>query len=83
MIYLLLLLFLLLFLINVSEFEAVLRGMNFAIKCGVVNKFHIVTDSATVKSWIAQYLILTADRKVQNHGIAEMNARRKIIVYYS
>ncbi len=63
--------------INVSELEAVLRGVNLAVKWGF-KKFTIMTDSATVKGWITS--ILSRDRRIKTHGIAEMIVRRRLSI---
>lgn len=63
--------------INVAELDAVLRGVNLAVKWGF-KTFVIMTDSATVKGWITS--ILTGDRRVKTHGIAEMIVRRRLSI---
>ena len=61
--------------INVAELDAILRGVNLALKWKAV-KFEILTDSATVKGWLDSVFLST--HKARAHGIAEMLVRRRL-----
>ena len=49
--------------INVAELEAVLKGVNMAIKWGLKN-IEVMTDSVTVHRWIE--LMLSEERRIKN-----------------
>lgn len=61
--------------INVAELNAIIRGVNLALKWNA-NKFELVTDSATVKGWLDSVFLST--HKARAHGIAEMLVRRRL-----
>ena len=61
--------------INVAELDAILRGVNLALKWKAV-KFKILTDSATVKGWLDSVFLST--HKARAHGIAEILVRRRL-----
>ena len=63
--------------INVAELEAVVRAFNLAIRWNL-KRFEIVTDSASVFHWLNS--ILTGDKKIKTHGLAEMIVRRRLSV---
>lgn len=61
--------------INVAELEAVLKGINLALKWGL-KEIEIKTDSATVHSWVTS--IITSDHRIKTKGAAEMLIRRRL-----
>ena len=61
--------------INVAELEAVLKGVNLAVKWGL-ETIEIVTDSATVHRWIE--LTLSEERKIKSKGAAEIIVKRRL-----
>ena len=61
--------------INVSELDAVLKGVNLALKWQLC-KFEIMTDSATVCSWVRS--VITGDSRIKTKGSAEMLIRRRL-----
>ena len=61
--------------INVAELEAVIRGINLAIKWKAV-KLEVMTDSATVKSWLES--VFSSSHRARAHGITEMLVRRRL-----
>ena len=61
--------------INVAELEAVLKGINLALKWGM-KTIEVMTDSATVLSWLRA--VLTEDHRVKTHGAAEMLIKRRL-----
>lgn len=61
--------------INVAELEAVLKGMNLALKWGV-NSIELRVDSATVVSWLKS--VLSSDRRVHTKGASEMIIKRRL-----
>ena len=61
--------------INVAELEAVLKGLNLAIKWGL-KEIDIVTDSATVYRWIL--MTIKEDKKVKTKGAAEIVVKRRL-----
>ncbi len=63
--------------INVAELEAVLKGVNLAIKW-TVNVLEVMTDSATVFSWVKA--VVARDRRVKTTGSAEMLIKRRLAV---
>ena len=62
--------------INVAELEAVIRGVNLALKWKV-NDLQVMTNSATVKNWLESVFSLT--HRARAHGIAEMLVGRESI----
>ena len=63
--------------INVAELEAVLRGINLAIKWGL-RRITVITDSATVCGWIN--LSLSEERRVKTKGAAEVLVKRRLAI---
>lgn len=61
--------------INVAELEAVLKGVNLAVKWGR-RKVKIMTDSACVYSWVRSMLEDTGRPRVS--GLSEMIIRRRL-----
>ena len=61
--------------INVAELEAAIKGISLALKWGL-SDFELVTDSASVYSWIQSILEDTKRPKVQ--GISEMIVKRRL-----
>ncbi|XP_029636193.1 uncharacterized protein LOC115211658 [Octopus sinensis] len=55
--------------INVAELDAVLKGVNLALKWGL-HTIEIRTDSATVLGWVTA--VITNERRVRTKGVAEM-----------
>ena len=61
--------------INVAELEAVLKGINLALKWGLQN-VDIKTDSATVYGWMKA--VITEENRVHTKGAAEMIVKRRL-----
>ncbi|KAK4318086.1 hypothetical protein Pmani_010884 [Petrolisthes manimaculis] len=61
--------------INVAELEAVLKGINMAIKWGLTS-MELRTDSATVEIWVNT--VLSAEKRVHTKGAAEMLIKRRL-----
>jgi ribonuclease HI/transposase InsO family protein len=61
--------------INLAELDAVLKGVNMALKWNL-SQIEIITDSATVYSWVNS--VLTLDRRVKTHGLGEALVRRRL-----
>ncbi|XP_029634935.1 uncharacterized protein LOC115210471 [Octopus sinensis] len=61
--------------INVAELDAVLKGVNLALKCGL-HTIEIRTDSATVLGWMTA--VITNERRVRTKGAAEMLVKRRL-----
>lgn len=61
--------------INVAELDAVLKGINLALKWDVKSMV-LYTDSATVNGWLRS--LLTGSQRVKVSGIAEMLVRRRL-----
>ena len=59
--------------INVAELDAVLKGVNLALKWGV-QEIEIRTGSATVCGW--KKSIVTAEKRVRTKGASEMIVKR-------
>ncbi|XP_054267042.1 uncharacterized protein LOC128989196 [Macrosteles quadrilineatus] len=55
--------------INLAELEAILKGVNLALRWGL-KKIVFITDSATVHAWVSS--ILTGDRPIKTHGLSEV-----------
>lgn len=63
--------------INMAELDAVINGLNLAVKWQATD-VEIVTDSATVFSWLKSTL---SDRhKIRTHGMSEMLVKRRLQV---
>ena len=63
--------------INVAELDAVVKGVNLAVKWGLKD-LKVMTDSATVLSWLNS--VIVDDRRVKVAGMAEMLVRRRLSV---
>lgn len=63
--------------INVAELDAVMKGINLALKWGLQN-VEVRTDSATVFSWIQSEA--TGERRVKTKGAAEMLVKRRLMM---
>ena len=61
--------------INVVELDAVLKGVNLALKWGL-QEIEVRTDSATVCGWIKS--IVTAEKGVRTKGASEMIVKRRL-----
>lgn len=61
--------------INVAELEAILKGVNVAIKWGL-ESIELRTDSATVSAWLKT--VISAEKRVQTKGAAEMLVKRRL-----
>lgn len=61
--------------INLSELEAVIKGVNMAIKWRL-NSVDIMTDSRTVEGWLRS--VVSEDHRVRTHGLGEMLVRRRL-----
>ena len=61
--------------INVAELDAVVRGINLALKWKL-SKVVLATDSATVYGWLTS--TLTGSHRIRTSGIAEMLVRRRL-----
>ena len=61
--------------INIAELEAVVRGVNLALKWGL-REIEVVTDSATVCEWVR--LMLSEEKRIKTKGAAEILVKRRI-----
>lgn len=61
--------------INLAELEATIKGVNAAVKWGF-KRIEIMTDSATVCSWLST--ILHNDKKVKVSGLSEVLVKRRL-----
>ena len=61
--------------INVAELEAILKGVNLALKWGLKN-VNLMTDSATVHGWVNT--ALTEEKRIRTKGAAEMIVKRRL-----
>lgn len=61
--------------INVAELDAVIQGINLAIRWNL-EIVEVVTDSATVRGWMSS--VLTGSHRVRSHGLAEMLIKRRL-----
>ena len=61
--------------INIAELEAVVRGINLALKWGL-REIKAVTDSATVCGWVR--LMLSEEKRIKTKGVAEILVKRRI-----
>ena len=66
--------------INVAELEALLKGINLALKWDLRN-IELMTDSATVYGWVQ--ITLSEERRVRTKGAAEMVVKRRLGVLKS
>ena len=60
---------------NIAELEAVVRGVNLALKWGL-REIEVVTESATVCGWMR--LMLSEEKRIKTKGAAEMLVKRRI-----
>ena len=63
--------------INVAELEALLKGINMALKWGL-REMEARTDSATVLSWVNS--IVEESRRIQTKGAGEMIIKQRLDV---
>jgi transposase InsO family protein len=61
--------------INVAELEAVVKGLNLALKWEMVN-LKVITDSASVYNWVRS--ILEDSKRPKVSGLSEMVIRRRL-----
>ena len=61
--------------INVAELEAVLKGINLALKWGLQD-VELKTDSATVVGWVKT--VISNDKRVRTKGASEMVIKRRV-----
>ena len=61
--------------INVAELEAILKGINLALKWKF-RYINLMTDSATVYGWVTN--TLTEERRIKTRGAAEMIVKRRL-----
>ena len=61
--------------INIAELEAVVRGVNLALKWGL-REIEVVTDSANVCGWVG--LMLSEEKRIKTKGAAEILIKRRI-----
>ena len=63
--------------INVAELEAVVKGVNLAVKWGL-KSLQVMTDSSTVVGWLNSFLV--NDCRVKVTGMSEMIVKRRLSV---
>ena len=63
--------------INVAELDAVLKGVNLALKWGFKD-ISIMTDSATVLSWLCS--VLQGDFRAKVSGMSGMLVKRRLSI---
>lgn len=61
--------------INVAELEAVLKGINMALKWGLKD-ISLLTDSVTVRGWVR--VTLMGEKRIRTKGAAEMIVKRRL-----
>ena len=61
--------------INVAELEAVVKGVNLALKWGLKN-IELRTDSVTVHGWVNT--VITEEKRVRTKGASEMVVKRRL-----
>ena len=61
--------------INVAELDGVIRGISLAVKWNI-KKLHVMTDSATVYSWVKS--IIANSKRPKVCGLGEMLIRRRL-----
>lgn len=61
--------------INLAELEAVVKGVNMALKWELTI-LEILTDSKTVEKWLQS--VIDEDRRISTHGLGEMLVRRRL-----
>lgn len=63
--------------INIAELEAVLKGVNLAMKWDLT-ELNIMTDSASVFGWL--HSIITKNKRIKVHGLSEMLVQRRLSI---
>lgn len=66
--------------INLAELEAVLKGVNLALRWDL-KTLRVKTDSATVYSWVSS--LITKDCRIKTHGLGEALVRRRLALLES
>ena len=61
--------------INVAELEAILKGVNLALKWNLTN-ISLITDSATVYGWVR--VTLSEEKRIRTKGASEMIVKRRL-----
>ena len=61
--------------INLAELEAIIKGLNLAIKWNL-KKITMKTDSRTVFAWVTS--LLTGDKKIKSKGLSEVLVQRRL-----
>lgn len=61
--------------INVAELDAVLKGVNLAVKWDL-KEIEVRTDSATVAGWLRS--LLSAEKRIRTKGASEMIVKRRL-----
>ncbi len=61
--------------INVSELDAVIRGINLCLKWGI-RQLTVMTDSSTVAGWLKA--VLDNAHRIRTHALSEMLIRRRL-----
>ena len=64
--------------INLAEFNAVIKGVNLAMKWGA-GDITIFTDFAAVYSWLSS--LLKKDKHVRASGLSEMLVKRRLLIF--
>lgn len=59
--------------INVVDLDALLKGVNLAVKWGL-REVEVHTDSSTVVGWLRS--IVTAEKRIRTKGAFEINLKR-------
>ena len=64
--------------INLAEWNAVIKGVNLAMKWGA-RDITIFTDSAAVYSWLS--LLLKKDKRIRVSGLSEILVKRRLSIF--
>ena len=64
--------------INLAELNAVIKGVNLAMKWGA-GDITIFTDSAAVYSWLSS--LLKKDKRIRVSGLSEMLVKRRLSIF--
>ena len=64
--------------INLAELNAVIKGINLAMKWGA-RDITIFTDSATIYSWLSS--LLKKDKRIRVSGLSEMLVKRRLSTF--
>ena len=64
--------------INLAELNAVIKGVNLAMKWGA-GDITIFTDSAAVYSWLSS--LLKKDKRIRVYGLSEMLVKRRLSIF--